>query len=174
MGLVVVTAADRAAATVRDVGDEPLRPPMAGTSPFRGGFAGIAAKGTSPTHPKHEKSDGIHHRIFSCAPPRRTSAAALSAAVDSRKQQGIRAHAQAEPPMQEQPRQTPAALREGARGRGFSQRSRLPRNPHRPPTSLREGVRGRRFSVREAASPEFSYSFNASCSVCMFWRITDS
>ena len=29
-------------------GDEPLRPPMAGTSPFRGGFAGSAAKRLPP------------------------------------------------------------------------------------------------------------------------------
>ena len=39
IGWVVVTAADRAAATFAALGKEPLRPPMAGTSPFRGGFA---------------------------------------------------------------------------------------------------------------------------------------
>ena len=41
--LVVVTAADRAAATFVALGSEPLRPPVVGTSPFRGGFAGSAA-----------------------------------------------------------------------------------------------------------------------------------
>ena len=54
MSLVVVTAADRAAATVRSVGDEPLRPPMAGTSPFRGGFAGSAAKRLPPRREPRE------------------------------------------------------------------------------------------------------------------------
>ena len=38
IGLVVVAAA----------GDEPLRPPKAGTSPFRGGFAGSAIQRLSP------------------------------------------------------------------------------------------------------------------------------
>ena len=48
IGLVEVTAADRAAATFVALGNEPLRPPVAGTSPFRGGFAGSAAKGLPP------------------------------------------------------------------------------------------------------------------------------
>ena len=47
-------------------------------------------------------------------------AAALSAAVTTTKLIGERPHSQAEPTMQKQPTQTPAALREGARGRGFS------------------------------------------------------
>ena len=34
----MVTTADRAAATFAAQGDKPLRPPTAGTSPFRGGF----------------------------------------------------------------------------------------------------------------------------------------
>ena len=46
--MVVVTAADRAAATFVALGNEPLRPPRAGTSPFRGGFAGSAAKRLPP------------------------------------------------------------------------------------------------------------------------------
>ena len=61
-------------------------------------------------------------------PPPRTSAAALSAAVDSRKLQETAPASQAEPTPKNRARQTPAALREGARGRGFSQRSRLPRS----------------------------------------------
>ena len=40
---------------------------------------------------------------------------------------------QAEPSQKKQQPQTPAALREGARGRGFSQRSRLPRIPRSLP-----------------------------------------
>ena len=46
--LVEVTAADRAAVTFVALGNEPLRPPRAGTSPFRGGFAGSAAKRLPP------------------------------------------------------------------------------------------------------------------------------
>ena len=55
-------------------------------------------------------------------------AAALSAAVTATKIIGDAPIFQAEPTMQRHPTQTPSALREGARGRGFSQRSRLPRN----------------------------------------------
>ena len=43
-------------------------------------------------------------------------------------------HSQAEPTLKDCAPQTPTALREGARGRGFSQRSRLPRIP--PSSSL--------------------------------------
>ena len=57
----------------------------------------------------------------------RTVAAALSAAVTTTKFTGDRPYSQAEPTSQSHLRQTPAALREGVRGRGFSQRSRLPR-----------------------------------------------
>ena len=66
-----------------------------------------------------------------------------------------RTPSQAEPPMQKSPSQTPAALREGARGRGFSQRSRLPRKFRMSPISScssGEGVWGRGASLREAAS----------------------
>ena len=93
-------------------------------------------------------------------PPRRTVAAALSAAVTSTKFIGEHSHFQAEPPMQKQTSQTPAALREGARGRGFSQRSRLPRIPRTfliPSCSSGEGVWGRGASLREAASPPESH-----------------
>ena len=47
-------------------------------------------------------------------------AAALSAAVTTTKQQEIDLTSQAEPSQKKCPRQTPATLREGARGRGFS------------------------------------------------------
>ena len=46
--LVEVTAADRAAVTFVALGHEPLHPPRAGISPFRGGFAGSAAQRLPP------------------------------------------------------------------------------------------------------------------------------
>ena len=62
-------------------------------------------------------------------PQRWQGAAALSAAVTTTTLQEIAPIFQAEPSQQKRTSQTPAALREGARGRGFSQRSRLPRIP---------------------------------------------
>ena len=55
-------------------------------------------------------------------------AAALSAGVTSTQQQETTPTSQAEPSKKKGAPQTPAALREEARGRGFSQRSRLPRS----------------------------------------------
>ena len=95
----------------------PAKPPLKGEVPAIGG-----RRGSSPIP--------------------RMSAAALSAAVDLHKPIEDHAHSQAEPPMQEQPRQTPAALREGARGRGFSQRSRLPRIPPIPVSLFGRGPGG--------------------------------
>ena len=87
-------------------------------------------------------------------PQRWQGAAALSAAVTITNSQGIAPNSQAEPSQQKPTPRTPAALREGARGRGFSQRSRLPRiSPVRP--SLRKGARGRRFSLEKRPPPEF-------------------
>ncbi len=88
------------------------------------------------------------------------SAAALSAAVDSTKSIGEELHSQAEPPMQKQPTQTPAALRErGVWGeRRFSQRSGL--SPQRFPTPhvSSGGGPGRRFSLEKRPPPEFPYA----------------
>ena len=57
---------------------------------------------------------------------------------------GTHSHFQAEPPMQKRPTKTPAALREGVRGRRFSQRSGLPRRSPTPCASsggsAREGL----------------------------------
>ena len=91
------------------------------------------------------------HGLFSIRrPPRRMSAAALSAAVDSHKLLGDAPTPQAEPTPQKHPPQTPAALRErGVWGeRRFSQRSGLsPQNPPvSSPTASSEG------SAREGAS----------------------
>ncbi len=84
--------------------------------------------------------------------PPRTSAAALSAAVDSRKLIEDTPNIRRNQARSNKPRQTPAALREGARGRGFSQRSRLPRISSLSFCSSGEGVWGRGASLREAAS----------------------
>ena len=52
--------------------------------------------------------------------PFRQVAAALSAAVTTTKFIGDQPYSQAEPSQKKRPPQTPATLREGARGRGFS------------------------------------------------------
>ena len=81
-------------------------------------------------------------------------AAALSAAVTSTNLQGIAPNSHGGATAEKRTSLFPAALREGARGRGFSQRSRLPRiPPKQPPASLREGVRGRVLLYREALYP---------------------
>ena len=67
-----------------------------------------------------------------CGALRWQVAAALSAAVTTTKQQETAPTFQAGPSQERQSTQTPAALREGARGRGFSQRSRLPRSTPKP------------------------------------------
>ena len=54
--------------------------------------------------------------FFLLVPHAAKVAAALSAIVTITKFIGERSHFQAEPPMQKQTSQTPAALREGARG----------------------------------------------------------
>ena len=136
ISLVVVTAADRAAATYAAWGTNPSArisraPPLSGEAllgfppqrtPFR----------TSRTfHTPIQEKPMAQAISFSCIqlprPQRCTSAAALSAAVDSTNSQGTAPHFQAEPPMQKQPTQPPAALRErGVWGeRRFSQRSGL-------------------------------------------------
>ena len=79
-------------------------------------------------------------------------AAALSAAVTSANLQETSPNSHGREPPKEQSSLFPAALREGARGRGFSQRSRLPRPPVRPP--LREVARGRGFSLEKPPPPE--------------------
>ena len=135
IGLVVVTAADRAAATFAACGGNPSRlhtraPPLSGEAllgvpPQRIPFSHLA-------HPPYRPQEKPMAQAisFSCIqlprPQRSMSAAALSAAVDSTNSQRTAPHFQAEPPMQKQPTQTPAALRErGVWGeRRFSQRKR--------------------------------------------------
>ena len=72
----------------------------------------------------HIFSNLLHLQHPSC----RQAAAALSAAVTTTKQQVTDRTQQGEPSMQKNPPRTPAALREGIRGRGFLQRRRLPRS----------------------------------------------
>ena len=188
--LVVVAAADRAAATYAVWGRTPL-PAYCGHLPFQGRlctgslqkapstegtvsrrltedkllkpdfmlfiFSSDLALSTPVTlYADRKKANGTRHWLsfYPVFPKRRKSAAALSAAVDTTNSQEIAPTLQAEPPPQKQPTPTPAALREGARGRNFSQRSCLPRNPRIVPyVSLREGVRGRVLLYREALSP---------------------
>ena len=88
---------------------------------------------------QHEKTTATAV-VFSS--PRRMSAAALSAAVGSRQPIEDRTHSQAEPTSKNRTPRTPAALREGARGRGFSQRSRLPRIPPIPISLFGRGPGG--------------------------------
>ena len=93
----------------------PAKPPLKGEVPATGGRRGSFPNATKV-------------------------AAALSAAVTTTNLQEAAPNYQAEPPMQKQPRQAPAALRErGVWGeRGFSQRSRLsPQNP--PPPAVFSG-----------------------------------
>ena len=72
----------------------------------------------------HNFSNLLHPRHPSC----RQVAAALSAAVTTTKQQVTDRTQQGKPSMQKNPPRTPAVLRKGVRGRGFLQRSRLPRS----------------------------------------------
>ena len=88
-------------------------------------------------------------------------AAALSAAVTSTNRQGTALTFQAEPSRKKCATRTPAALREGARGRSFSQRSCLPRNPRITPTSLQEGAWGRALLYQRSALPRSTSYPNA-------------
>ena len=93
-----------------------------------------------------ERGGARRRRAEGFVPRTAKVAAALSAAVTTANQQETAPTSQAEPTIQKQPRQTPAALREkGVWGeRGFSQRSRL--SPKRLSTpvfsegSAREGA----------------------------------
>ena len=91
-----------------------------------------------------------------CGTHRWQVAAALSAAVTATELIGDTPNLQAEPTMKRGSTQTPAAFRKGARGRGPSQKGRLPRKFRMSPISSyssEEGVWGRGASLREAASP---------------------
>ena len=123
--------------TIRSANDPP--------SSAEGGkenFASAEARRWLSDRPRHPFGS-LTYKLVSYQ--RRQVAAALSAAVTTTKPIGEAPNSQAEPTMQKQPRQTPAALREGARGRGVSQRSRLPRIPHTVPSS--------RGGAGESASP---------------------
>ena len=146
IGLVVVTAADSAAATVQRWSFSAGRLRL--TAPSAEGAKGNRVCGRDQRAFRSSFGNLRPHLISLCRSLRWQVAAALSAAVTTTNYHGTAPPLQAEPTMQKHPRQTPAALREGARGRGFSQRSRLPRNPRRlPPPSL--FVRG----CGERASP---------------------
>ena len=72
------------------------------------------------------------HLLTGIAPKRWQVAAALSAAVTITPKQGTASNSHGRTSWKEKTSLFPAALREGARGRGFSQRSRLPRSTAQP------------------------------------------
>ena len=167
---IVVTAADRAAATYA-VWRRTPPPACCGHLPFQGRLCtgslqkSPSAEGTVSrrlTEDKPLKPDFMLLAFSSDFSPlpashpiRRKSAAALSAAVDTTNSQETAPTLQAEPSQQKQPRQAPAALREGARGRSFSQRSCLPRNPVSSPTFLFvRGCGGECFSIEKHSPPQ--------------------
>ena len=73
------------------------------------------AAATCQLPPTSDKSPRVHKHG-----PTRTSAAALSAAVDSTYKQETAPNSHGREPPKEQPSLFPATLREGARGRRFS------------------------------------------------------
>ena len=86
---------------------------------------------TEPPRPTGDGSKvGFYERPFPAGEGSepRTSAAALSAAVDSTDLKGTAPNSQAELSRQKHLPQAPNAFREGARGRGLSQKGRLPRS----------------------------------------------
>ena len=104
IGLAVVTAADRAAVTVRGGG---VSADAEGISPLRrrgGGFP------IAPATPSGLLLIGVYQI------ERWQGAAALSAAVTTTSPQGTAPNSQAEPTPQKQPTRTPAALREKGSG----------------------------------------------------------
>ena len=129
-----VTAALSAAVTTAEViGDAPTfqaeptlqKPPTQTPAAFREGARGrtFLRKAASLAVPLKSQQD----------------AAALSAAVTTAEVIGDALIFQAELTMQKPPTQTPAAFREGARGRGLSQKGRLPRNTPKPHRILAMG-----------------------------------
>ncbi len=112
------------------------------------------AKGTSPMRPKHEKSDGNHHRIFTCphaACPRRLCQPPWTHASPS----------EPHPPHRRnhlcrstQLKRQPLFGRGGLGERGFSQRSRLsPRIFH--PNLFERGFGGECFSIEKCSPPKY-------------------
>ena len=154
--LVVVTAADRAAATCQLSFLTQVYRQVSGR---RGGGGDRKATALCPQarNPRLRRGEiplGSFRRRASCAftrmtentPPRRMSAAALSAAVDSRQPTADRTHLAGgiQALKESHTPDSPAALRRGVAGeRRFSQRSGL--SPSVSPTtrfSLRKGARG--------------------------------
>ena len=106
--LVVVTAANRAAATCLRWGRKALFTQTAMTGLSRHGRLRQTSKGFPP----QRKLSCVGMCMTKDAPPRRMSATALSAAVDAHNFNGEHLIFQAEPSQQNQLPRTPAALRE--------------------------------------------------------------
>ena len=98
------TPVAKATSLFRKRNSEPLTAPSA-----EGAFWRTSCKASPERRSAREAGGGVR-------PPRRMSAAALSAAVTTPKQQETAPPLQAEPTQKNHTRQTPAALREGARG----------------------------------------------------------
>ena len=139
IGLVVVTAADRAAATFAACGGEPLRPAYRGHLPFQGRlYLGFRRRGHLFSHLAHlpyadtRKADGSRHQLFLYP-----VSPVLNAACPRRLCQ---------PPWTQLPRKEPNHLSGGTN-------SEEPSQPKRQPLFGREGSGGRGASLRESASP---------------------
>ncbi len=127
--LVEVTAADRAAATVRREGASADAVGVSSVMRFAhdGSLCGGNLLGGASCKASPERGGAHQQRAEGFVPPRWQVAAALSAAVTIAQLIGDTPTFQAEPTPKKNTPQTPAALRErGVWGeRGFSQRSRL-------------------------------------------------
>ena len=132
IGLVMVTAADRAAATCQRWVSYSWTGDRAKVSKGRSQSPLVVPLGTKPrVHRRgplgsfRRRSCHAQQRMTEDTPPRRKVAAALSAAVTTTKPIGDAPNSQAEPSQQKSPTQTPAALRErGSGGEGKDSHSR--------------------------------------------------
>ena len=111
------------------------------------GSLALHGRGGSVSHRDHDQAAGTRAQLaggasleealslFPIVPSTRQVAAALSAAVTTTKQQETASNSQGGASLEEESSLFPAVLREGARGRGFSQRSRLPRDAPTVPST---------------------------------------
>ena len=149
----------------RGMGDEPLRPPRAGTSPFRGGFVRETAKRlplrrvprAQPTLiPPSQKLRWSAPSEFSHSPPPRTVAAALSAAVTPTNSQESAPNSQGHIVCKKNQLEPQPLF---GRGPGGGASLREAASPGVPPPlpSFREGARGRGTFYRKSPSLALLY-----------------
>ena len=141
------TPVAKATSLFRKRNSEPLTAPSA-----EGAFRRTSCKASPERGGAREAGGGVH-------PPPRTSAAALSAAVDSRKLQETAPNTQAEPTPQKQPPQTPAALREKGSGEeGLL--SEKPPPPQNSPCTVSSGGSAREGLLSEKPPPSHTLVFS--------------